>query len=190
MLNLFWRMSSLFPSRLTASSSATQWSAFFFTDTDGSLQRSDSVAKVSQLMGMTSCFRSPTSVCSWNGTGASTISKVICEPTRRTGGIWITRIVRIKIKNFFITCSADFLTFVFESLTRRRRRARFSLAVFKMYNSHHNYLNTFHVCINVTTWGDFFYFTIRARDIGTADLHCPERQSPVSFLSLLGTGNS
>lgn len=92
--------------------------------------------------------------------------------------------------NFFNTCSADFLTFVFESLTRRRRRARFSLAVFKMYNSHHTDLNTFHMCINVNSWGDFFYFTIRARDIGAADLHCPEWQSPVSFLSLLGTGTS
>lgn len=46
------------------------------------------------------------------------------------------------------------------------------------------------MCINVTSWGDFSYFTIRFRDIGAADLHCPEWQSPVSFLSLLGTGTS
>ncbi|TNN48772.1 hypothetical protein EYF80_041011 [Liparis tanakae] len=49
--------------RLTASSSPTHCRAFFFTDTAGSLQRSDSVARFSQLRGITLCFRRPTRVC-------------------------------------------------------------------------------------------------------------------------------
>jgi len=48
---------------LTASSSPTHCRAFFFTDTAGSLQRSDSVARFSQLRGITLCFRRPTRVC-------------------------------------------------------------------------------------------------------------------------------
>lgn len=46
--------------RLTTSNSPTHCKAFFFTDTAGSLQRSDSIAKFSQHTGITSCFRRPT----------------------------------------------------------------------------------------------------------------------------------
>lgn len=49
--------------RRTVSSSPTHWRAFFFTDTAGSLQRSDSVAKFSMLMGITSCLRRLTRAC-------------------------------------------------------------------------------------------------------------------------------
>lgn len=60
---IFKKTLSRFFCRLTASRSPTHCSAFFLTDTAGSLQRSDTVAKVSRLMGITSCLRSATSVC-------------------------------------------------------------------------------------------------------------------------------
>lgn len=47
--------------RLTASSSPRHCRAFFFTEMAGSLQRCDSIARLSEVSGITPCFRRPTS---------------------------------------------------------------------------------------------------------------------------------
>lgn len=44
-------------------------------------------------------------------------------------------LISIWNRNLSSTCSADFLTLVFKSSTRRRRRARFSFAALKMYDN-------------------------------------------------------
>lgn len=46
--------------RRTASSSPRHCRAFFFTEMAGSLQRCDSVARLSEVTGITPCFRRPT----------------------------------------------------------------------------------------------------------------------------------
>lgn len=56
------------------------------------------------------------------------------SPQRATGHIEQQN-CRDLIMTFFSTCSADFLTFVFESSTRWSRRARFPFAVFKICNN-------------------------------------------------------
>lgn len=111
---------------LTLSRSPTHCRAFFFTDTDGSLQRSDKVWRVSQLMGITSCFRRPSRACAGRAhKSAWEHADIQPTPTRNDfnlnrGCCWLCSAPG--------TCNAAFLTLVFESFTRRRRRAKFSFA--------------------------------------------------------------
>lgn len=94
----------------------------------------------------------------------------------------------------FSTCSADFLTFVLESCARRRRRARFSLAAFKE-NVSSSYKTQDAVPVHVLLWFQtrrwgFVCLTVGAEAVRAADLHSPEWQSAVSFLSLLTSWNT
>lgn len=99
-------------------------------------------------MGITSCFRSPTSVC--RETAQVQDQKPCVRPYKEPEGTYMTRIAMIWI--IFNTCSADFLTFVFESSTRRSRRARFSFAVFKIHynvNLHQTDLNCYQNTVGI-----------------------------------------
>lgn len=91
----------------------------------------------------------------------------------------------------FSTCSADFLTFVLESSARRRRRARFSLAAFKQ-NVSSSYQTMQYRCMSLVSEQTlrFVCLTVRAEAVRAADLHSPEWQSAVSFLSLLTPWNT
>lgn len=72
------------------------------------------------------------------------------------------------------TCSAAFLTLVLESLTRRRSRARFSLAATETDCS----LEPNQATLKRTEPKR----TVAAGAVGAADLHGPERQRAVGLL--------